>query len=310
MRKQRVINRSSVLFLIGSVACAFIITIALTASPASGNTLADIKKEGAIRHLGIPYANFVTGAGDGMDVELLSLFAKHLGVRYEYIKTDWGEIFADLTGKKFKINGSNIECLGNASVRGDVAANGITVIPWRQKIVDFSLPTFPNQVWLVARANSPVKPIKTSGNLEKDIAETKKVMQDMTLLGKKSTCLDPSLYNLEVTGAKICLFTGGLNEIAPAVINGEADLTLLDVPDALVALQKWPGKIKIIGPVSGMQDMAIAFSKGSPELRMAFNSFLQKCLADGTYDHLIDKYYPFAPNYFPAFFKKNHDKQE
>ncbi|GAB6162936.1 hypothetical protein JCM12298_20960 [Desulfothermus naphthae] len=30
--------------------------------------LPEIKKRGVIRHLGVPYANFVTGAGDGFSV--------------------------------------------------------------------------------------------------------------------------------------------------------------------------------------------------------------------------------------------------
>jgi hypothetical protein len=27
--------------------------------------------------LGVPYANFITGSGDGLDVELMQLFARH-----------------------------------------------------------------------------------------------------------------------------------------------------------------------------------------------------------------------------------------
>ncbi|HMJ25880.1 MAG TPA: hypothetical protein VK475_08635, partial [Pyrinomonadaceae bacterium] len=41
--------------------------------------LAEIKQRGEIRHIGIRYANFVTGAGDGLDVELMQGFAKRIG---------------------------------------------------------------------------------------------------------------------------------------------------------------------------------------------------------------------------------------
>ena len=37
--------------------------------------LQEVKQRGVLRHLGIPYANFVTGSGDGLDVELVKLFA-------------------------------------------------------------------------------------------------------------------------------------------------------------------------------------------------------------------------------------------
>ena len=91
--------------------------------------------------------------------------------------------------------------------------------------------------------------------------------------------------------------------MAPAVLNKDGDLTILDVPDALVALDKWKGKLKIIGPVSGRQQMAVAFSKNSPKLLEAYNTFIKKAQHDGTYLSLIKKYYPTAPRYFPEFFK-------
>lgn len=285
------------------IVLSLVLSIVFFASTAFTSDLKDVKKRGVLRHLGIPYANFVTGAGDGMDVEMMRLFAKSLKVKYEYVKTDWGDIFGDLTGKKVKPKGDDIEVIADVLIKGDVAANGITILPWRQKAVDFSDPTFPNKVWLMARADSPVQPIKTTGNLQKDIEETKKIIIGQPLLGKAGTCLDPSLYGLEKITDKIKLFSGSLNDIAPAIINREADLTLLDLPDALVALQKWPGKIKVIGPVSETQHMAAAFSKDSPELRRAFNRFLAKAKKDGTFTRIVKKYYPFAFDSAPEFFK-------
>ncbi|MDP2968552.1 MAG: ABC transporter substrate-binding protein, partial [Deltaproteobacteria bacterium] len=57
-----------------------------------GSDLAEVKAKGLLRHLGVPYANFVTGSGDGMDVGLVKLFAQHLGVKYEYVETSWGNL--------------------------------------------------------------------------------------------------------------------------------------------------------------------------------------------------------------------------
>lgn len=267
--------------------------------------LKDVKKKGVLRHLGIPYANFVTGAGDGMDIEIMNAFAKHIGVRYEYVQTDWSNIFGDLTGEKVRPKGDDIEVVAKSSIKGDVAAAGITVLSWRKKAVDFSVPTFPNQVWLVARADSPVQPIKPTGNIKKDIEAVKKIIAGQPLLGKTGTCLDPSLYGLEKITDKIKFFSGSVNDIAPAVIKGEANLTLLDLPDALVALQKWPGKIKVIGPVSGKQEMAAAFSKDSPKLREAFNRFMQKIKKDGSYHRIVKKYYPSVLAHDPELFEKN-----
>jgi len=281
-----------------------VLSVVLSMGFAFGGDLQEVKGKGVLRHLGIPYANFVTGSGDGMDVELMKLFAQQLGVRYEFVETSWENLFGDLTGQKVKPMGNQIEILSNVPIKGDVAANGITVLPWREKVVDYSTPTFPTQVWLVVRADSSVKPIKPSGQIAKDIAMVKKLMKERSVLGVPNTCLDPSLYKIDECGAKPKLFNGNLNEVAPAIMNGEAEMTLLDVPDALIALEKWPGKIKIIGPISQMQEMGTVFAKSSPQLREAFNQFLKQRKRDGTYLRLVKKYYPLVFSYYPEFFKK------
>jgi ABC-type amino acid transport substrate-binding protein len=90
--------------------------------------------------------------------------------------------------------------------------------------------------------------------------------------------------------------------MAPAILRGDAETSLLDVPDALVALEKWPAKIKVIGPISEPQVMGVAFRKESPLLREAFDRYLAAIRADGTYRRLVEQYYPAVPDYFPEFF--------
>lgn len=268
-----------------------------------GYDLADVKKAGVLRHLGVPYANFVTGSGDGLDVELMKLFAHHLGVKYEYVQTSWKDIIGDLTGRRAKAKGDEPELLDEIPIRGDVISNGFTVLPWREKVVSFSVPTFPTQVWLIVRADSAIQPIVPTGDIVKDIAATKAALRGEVLLGMPNTCLDISLYKLEKENARPKNFGGSLNEIAPAIINKEAGTAILDVPDALVALEKWPGEIKVIGPISENQMMATAFRKESPELLASFNAFLAECKKDGTYINLVKKYYPAVFDYYKDFFK-------
>lgn len=277
--------------------------VCLLALQAAAGDLDEVKARGVLRHIGIPYANFVSGAGDGMDIELVRKFAQSLGVNYEYVPADWGTVVQDLIGKKVKVTAGKAELLEEAPVKGDMIANGFTILPWRQQVVEFGTPTFPNQIWLVTRADSPVKPIRPTGNIEKDIQLTKALMKGRSVLSMEKTCLDPALYKLSETGARVVCRTGNLNEMAPAVLNREGDMTILDVPDALVALDKWKGKLKIIGPVSDKQQMAAAFPKDAPRLREAYNAFIGRAKKDGTYLALIKKYYPTAPRYFPEFFK-------
>lgn len=283
-----------------NILCAALILIGLP-QLTSARDLKEIQQEGVLRHLGVPYANFVNGADMGLDVELTRLFAKHLGVRYEYVPTTWKTVISDLTGKQTTVDGDKVTITGDAPIRGDLIANGLTILPWRKNILDFSAPTFPTQVWLVASSQSTLRPIQPSGDLLQDIATTKSLLSGKTVFGITGTCLDHKLYNLDVVKADSRLFNGNLNELAPAILNGEADTTLLDVADSLVALAKWPGQIKILGPISEQQEMGVGFRKQSPELQKAFAAFYETLKENGTYVDLVKKYYPDVFYYYPGF---------
>lgn len=56
----------------GTISIAMLLTIFIR--PACGADLPEIKQSGVLRHLGVPYARFVAGSGDGMDMELIKLF--------------------------------------------------------------------------------------------------------------------------------------------------------------------------------------------------------------------------------------------
>ncbi len=281
---------------------AAVVVAALAAAEEPGGDLDAVRRRGVLRHLGIPYAQFVTGSGDGFDVELMRRFALRLGVRYEFIETDWDAVLGDLVGHRVSAQHPDLDGARAVPIRGDVVATGMTVLPWRVRSVAFSTPVFPTQVWVVARADSPVTPIRPSGRLQQDIAAVRARLAGRSLLGVSETCLDPALYKLDGTGVKPLLRRLRLDEVAPALIQGEGDLALLDVADAMVALQRYPGKVKVIGPVSAPQSMAVAFRRDAPRLREEFQAFLADIRRDGTYDALIATYFPEAPVYVREFF--------
>ena len=284
------------------------IVITMAATTTFAADLKEIKARGELRHLGILYANFVTGSGDGFDVELVQGFAKHIGVKYTLVHTDFYNVVRDLLGKDVVRKGSEVALTGDFPVKGDMIATGFTMLPWREAVLLFSKPTFPSQVLLVAPASSNYTPIKGSKDLAKDIQETKGLIGKNSLLVMERTCLDPNNYGLKGVGIDLKSYTKStnLNEMVPALLNREAEMTLLDVPDAILDLKKWAGKIKVLGPISEHQDLAAAFPKDAPELRKAFDEYLLKVKADGSYDKLVDKYYPGIRRYFPEFFARKN----
>ena len=280
--------------------------------------LPEIRARGELRHLGIRYANFVTGSGDGFDVELVRGFAEHLGVRYTLVYSDFYAVMRDLLGKEVVRENGTVRLEGDYPVRGDMIAAGFTVLPWREQVLLFSAPTFPSQVLLVARTDSKLSPIKAraaSGgdevadavaDVRADIEATKALIGNRSLLVMEGTCLDPSNYGLSGKGFDLRAYTrsSNPNEMVPALLEHDAELTLLDVADVILDLRKWAGRIKVLGPVSEQQLLGAAFSTESPQLRAAFDDYLRELKRDGRYDALVDQYYPGIRRYFPAFFAR------
>jgi len=271
--------------------------------PAKAGNLEEVLQSGTLKHLGIPYANFITSDHKGLDVELMQQFAKYLGVKYQFVESRWQDIIPELTGKKITVAGDTVTITGSTAIKGDVISTGFTVLPWRTKIVDFSETTFPSGIWLIARSDAILTPIKPTGDIEKDILRVKKKLMGVSVLGLEGSCLAPELYGIDQTGANVQFFPvdQDLEGMIPSVIAKIADTTLMDVPVALVALAKWPGQIKVIGPLSDPQSMACAFSKDSPKLKQAFDSFFNAFKKNDKYKELVDTYYPTVFTYYPDF---------
>lgn len=205
--------------------------------------LGEIKARGELRRLGVPYANFVTGDGDGLDARILKMYSEGIGVKYRYEKTDWGTVIGDLSGKKFVARGDNVEFTDEVPMKGDIIGNGLTFIPWREKIINFSNPYFPSAIRVVDKADSPVKPIQPTSDPKKDVEVTRDLLKGREVLGIKNTCGDLDLYNLK--DSKPFYMEGvTLNDLAAVLIKGAAEISILDVPDSLVALSMFSGKIK------------------------------------------------------------------
>ncbi|MGS0680384.1 transporter substrate-binding domain-containing protein [Shewanella sp. 125m-7] len=275
--------------------------------------LAEIKAEGVLRHVGVPYANFVSQyeegnkiSHSGLDIELMQNFAEHLGLEYQFVPAQWTTVLGKLTGRNALYVDKQIVYGEPMPIVGDVIANGLTTLDWRKQVVDFSDDYFPSAVWLVARTESDLTPIKPSGLVLGDIRMVKGLLKDRDILAMEQSCLEPDLYDLYATEANIILPTKQLqlNEMVPFLLTIEAEATLLDVADSLIAIDKWPNAIKIIGPISEDQRMAIGFRKDSPQLREAFNQYLKQIRADGSYNRLVNKYYPTIFHYYKDYFEQ------
>ncbi|CAI2333320.1 TPA: transporter substrate-binding domain-containing protein [Vibrio parahaemolyticus] len=300
-----------------TITAVAILAASVMSSSAWSNDLKEIRERGVLRHIGVPYANFVSYIEQGemhtltgLDVDIVKGFASSLGVRYEYVPAQWSDMVGKLTGQDVQYRHNRAVVGGSVPIEGDLIANGVTILDWREEVLDFSQDYFPSAVWLVSRTDSSLSPIKPSGSIDEDVKTVKELIDGREVLALEHSCLDPNLYDLYDTGAKVILPDGKrlLNEMVPAIMKNDAESTLLDVADTLIALEKWPGEIKVIGPVSENQKMAVAFRKNSPELREAFDRYLDSIKNDGTYEKLVKKYYPSIYYFYNDYFLEDSKK--
>ena len=261
---------------------AFVLLLILAlALPAAAGDLDQLRARGELRHLGVPYANFITGTGDGLTVELLKLFAQHLGVRYRFVPTTWEAGPGELIGRKVSLQGGQAVLGPPTPVKGDVwAGGGHRAALAAGRILAFSLtPPFPIRCgWWPGprlRLMRPIKPQRRrcprrgrgeGGSWPRSAC----CASSRHLPGRQGVCAWTS-------EARSCsrTFQGKVSEIVPALIKGEAEAVLQDAPDAVMSLAKWPGQLKIIGPVSPHPDHGRGlFALRRPELLAEFNRFL------------------------------------
>ena len=289
----------STLFFIS--ACIF--SLLLAAATASGVTLEEIRSRGTLRHLAVPYAKFSNMKEDGLDCALMKRFAEYLGVTYQFIPTDFSKGFLDVTGVDIKDESKPRD---TSKIIGDVFACGLSVLPERDKHVDFSLPTFISEVWLVAKSNSELTPITPSGNEDVDIALTVSKLKGKTVHGVSKTSLDyrnfPYLQEAGATPVNI-QYTSTTSTFLYALQRNI--LFLSESPNVMVGLRQWPYRFKVIGPISRSMRMAAAFAPESVELREEFNKFFIEQWESGEYRKLVEHYYPGASTFLSSFLEKS-----
>jgi len=292
------------IFRAGFITAVFcLLPIFLFYSTGHSTTLAEIRNRGELHHLGVPYARFANNNADGLDCMLIQRFADHLGVRYTFVPTTWDDAIPDLTG--IRPNSSSGK-KSTTPIRGDLLANGLSIIPERQRSVIFSKPTFTAQVWLLAKPETDIAPIKPSGHVETDIAKTLKRLKGKTVYGIQDLCIDVRLFP-DLMRAAGSAKNVTLQEVPQPVsfLKSPYSIFLMESPSALMALGIWPYSFKIIGPVAKQQNMGVAFSPESTELRDEFNRFFAELWKSGEYRKLVNRYYPSSFHHFKNFFMKS-----
>ncbi len=251
-----------------------LLVVGLAAGCAGGSTqggeegkktslLNSIKKRGTIK-IGTegtyPPFTFKNDKGEleGFDVEIANEVAKRLGVKAEFVPTEWKAMFAGLDSERF-----------------DVIANQVGINDKRKEKYDFSVPyTVSGEQIIVHKDNTSIQSLED-------------------LKGKKVGVTQGSNYEeiAKKAGAEIHYYKGS-NEILADLSAKRLEAALNDRLFVAEYLLKNPDKnVKAAGKTFDNSQMGFAFRKGSPELVAAVDKALKDIQADGTYAKISAKWF-------------------
>ncbi|MGU7771618.1 transporter substrate-binding domain-containing protein [Burkholderia sp. MR1-5-21] len=242
-------------WLINSAVLALAVNFAVPAAQAE-DLMDSVKSSGVLR-IGLegtyPPFGYRNNAGelDGFDVAVAKGIASRMGVKPQFITTDWAGIIAGLQAGKY-----------------DVIINNVTVTPQRQQSLDFSQPYAYSAVQLIQRADDK-REFKSLDDLK----------------GKPVGVTLGSSYadNAKAVPGVIVHTYPGMAEILRDLAAGRVEAALDDRLMLPYLLKKANLPLRPGATLAGTTvDTAIPFRKGNPKFAKSINDALESMRQDGT----------------------------
>lgn len=239
--------------------------LAATAPAHATDLLSTIKARGTLL-VGLegtyPPFNFVntkTGQLDGFDVDVAKMIAQKLGVKVQFVKTEWSAILAGLSAGKF-----------------DVIINQVGITPQREKTFDFSIPYVASSPQLILRKDEKAH--------YKSFADLK---------GKTLGVGQGSNYETLAKAQKGIIVKSypGAPEYLSDLIDHRIDAALNDqlMTAYLVKTSHLPIRGGAI--VGSPKFNGIPFRKGNPKFKAALDHILEASFKDGEFAKISDKWF-------------------
>ncbi|NIE68454.1 transporter substrate-binding domain-containing protein [Burkholderia sp. Ax-1719] len=245
----------SKLFLAGAIAFT---SLSFTAVAAHAEDLLDSVKQAGVLKIGLEgtYPPFdsrnSSGELEGFDVDVAKAVAAKLGVKPEFIPTEWSGIIAALQAGKF-----------------DVIVNQVTITPQRQQALDFSQPYTYSAAQLIQRADD-----------KREFTSLDQFKGEQKIGVTLGTNYDSMAR--AVPGINVQTYPGApekLRDLASKRIDATIDDRLM-LPYMIKTshLPLRPGAVL----KGANQEMGIPFRKGNPKFEKAINDALTQLKQDGT----------------------------
>lgn len=202
----------------------------------------------------------------GFDVEIMQEIGRRLGLKVEWVNSDFDTIFDSLAAGRF-----------------DAVAAAATIKPERGQLVDFSDPYFNSRQSLTVNASKA--PAATSIN--------QLTSDDIIGVQTGSIGNDWASANLRPRGIQIQTFaeiTQAFNELEAGKITGIVN----DEPSSEAEIRNRPG-LRVIQLIDTGEHYGIAVGKNHGDILNAINASLKDMIHEGTYKKIFQKYFPGVP---------------
>lgn len=247
------------------LAAAVLAAGCLPATASAADLLATVKARGTLKvalegtYPPFNYKDQKTGQLAGYDVDVARLLAARLGLKVEFISSEWAGILAGLSANKY-----------------DVIISQVGINPKREQAFDFSTPYIYSMPQLIVRKDD--KAAYTS------LADLK---------GKKLGVGQGSVYEQQarvVPGIDVRSYAAAPDTMAD-LASGRLDAALNDslMSAYLLKISRLP--IRAGAQVGAVERMGIPFHKGNPEFKAALNKALADVAADGSLKAISIKWF-------------------
>ncbi|MER7419181.1 ABC transporter substrate-binding protein [Micromonospora peucetia] len=206
------------------------------------------------------------GKFTGFDNDLLTAVAAKVGLKVEFVGTDFSALLSQVNNRKF-----------------DIGSSSITITEARKKTVDFGNGYDFGHFGLDVPAGSSITGFDQLAG--KRVVVVQGTVQDDYATGEG---LDP---------VRVPDYNGAINQLKAGT--ADAWIAPAEIGDKSAADSN--GKIKVAAKLLSPAPTAYAFAKGNDKLREALDKGLDEVIADGTWSRLQAQYYPGRP--IPADFK-------
>lgn len=199
-----------------------------------------------------------SGKLTGFDVEISKEVAKRLGVKAEFLETQWDAMFAGLDAERF-----------------DMVANQVGIRPDRKEKYDFSDPYITSKAVLIAPEDNET--IKGFEDI-KGLRAAQSLTSNYGDIARE--------YGAEIVGVE------GFTQSIELINSKRADVTVNDNISFLDYKKKKPdAPVKIVAEKEEASQSGLMFRKGNETLVKAVNKALQEMIDDGTYEKISEKWF-------------------